>query len=362
MATATRQTLPDIVLDLSERVGSDVDFYAYIQDHVDQNEEQSTFAQSLWGKRAANFLDSHPGIDAMVDSWAPVRILGKGGFGLVGLWRRTGPDGEIEDEIAIKEIKVSILLEVCGKPHLAEEAAIMQQLNRHEKYAGFNGGATSVIRLRNFRYYKNAQLWRFFIEFAPYGDLYALKYAYKSWDQYLPEEFLWHVFYSLAHAAYMMGTFDFTDPATGDTTKRKIVHFDIKPENTFMAKPHTAALLPNYPTIKLGDFGGASLTGPDDSYNPSCFRRTGTIGFQPPVRAREKFTHLMSWLIICCRNKLASPSNGTVALTVFNTGSYRRAYEPVRISKNMKSRCLILVTNSCRLTTSGLWARLCMTS
>ncbi len=271
------------VLDFNNVDALDFDFYASIQQRLARvGEEFSTFAQSLWGKQASNFLDSSPGFDQMDDSWEPIRILGKGSFGLVGLWQKTGRKGEVKDQVAIKEMAShpDDELSLDRDSRLAREAVIMKQLNDAERLEF--GTNSNILRLRSFKNFPSAGRWRFYLEYA-YGDLYKLINSYRAWNTHLPEEFLWHVFNSLAKAAVVMEKGPFTNLESQDPTKWSITHFDIKPENTYLGKPDKDGLCPSYPTIKVADFGLAQMTGQSDQRNPRLFRRKGTEGCQPPV-------------------------------------------------------------------------------
>jgi serine/threonine protein kinase len=271
-------------LGLDNDVESNIDFYTSIQDRLARvGEEFFTYSQSLWSIPAANFLNSSPGNNQMDDSWEPVRALGKGSFGVVGLWRKTGRKGEVEDEIAIKEMRhlAHSVASTDHDPRLAKEAVIMRQLNDAEQRRA--GTINNILRLRSFKNFPAAGRWRFYLEFAPHGDLHKLVYSYKAWDNYLPEEFLWHTFNSLAKAAVIMEQGPFIHPKTKKPTDWSVTHFDIKPENIHLGKPDKDAIFENYPTIKVADFGLTELTGGGDRYNPLLFWPKGTDGYQPPV-------------------------------------------------------------------------------
>jgi serine/threonine protein kinase len=65
----------------------------------------------------------------------------------------------------------------------------------------------SILALRGYKYYPATQASgtaRLYLEYAQWGDLTQLVKAYRAWDQYLPELFLWHLFLDLARAINLM--------------------------------------------------------------------------------------------------------------------------------------------------------------
>jgi serine/threonine protein kinase len=270
----------EIQFDL-KRLDSNVDFYKQIQLRLKKRgEEFSTWAQAHWGKNISNFLDSGLGIEGVSESWEPIRGLGRGGFGLVGLWEKRNSKGELEDEIAVKETEFQKpKYRLKRDKRLPKEAVLMKQLNDNEQDAPIK----HILRLRGFKNFPRAEKWRFYLEFAPHGELFRLMYNYRAWDTYLPEEFLWFVFCSLAHVAIQMENGPFTDLETNKPTERSIVHFDIKPANILLGRPDEASMFTNYPTIKVSDFGLSEQTGSDDLRNPSQFWGNGTSDYLPPV-------------------------------------------------------------------------------
>lgn len=50
----------------------------------------------IWGNVAAKFIKSPPG-GCLQGNWIGVRPLGKGGFGLAGLWEKRNEDGRVVD-------------------------------------------------------------------------------------------------------------------------------------------------------------------------------------------------------------------------------------------------------------------------
>lgn len=239
----------------------------------------------LWPTTGVAFLTSDTDLDDDTDDdtgWKPIRLLGEGGFGLVGLWQKFASDNRVIDSIAIKQQRRGSS-PVVGEEGLAMEAALMHSLNTPPDQ--------NIIWLRSFKSHHKQGLWRFYFEFAQWGDLYTLKNHYQAWNTYLPEEFLWQLFNSLAAAAIRLerGPFPDIDTSTycGEKDLPIAIHFDLKPVNIFLAEPdgeQPSYYYSNYPCVKMADFGEAEVTGPKDVRNPQEFRESGTPGYRPPVR------------------------------------------------------------------------------
>lgn len=84
----------------------------------------------------------------------------------------------------------------CLTEHLSKEAAVQMQLNDRDCHG--------LLFLRNFKHIIDSKQWRYYLEFAPYGDLERLRARYKAWGMYLPELFLWHCFDWLIKACVAM--------------------------------------------------------------------------------------------------------------------------------------------------------------
>jgi serine/threonine protein kinase len=246
-------------------------------------------AAARWGPEFAIFLTSSADLDNE-DGWHPVRPLGQGSFGRVGLWQKIDSDGQVVDSIAIKQQKYGDRREheemTLGAHGLSREAALMHQLNNLDN--------PNIIRLRGFKNNGPEKLWRFYFEYCHGGDLDNLITNYCAWNTYLPEEFLWDVFHGLAHAAQTLQQGPFRDLDTDRSTDNEVVHFDLKPQNVFLdntAAPtlhgdprHRTPQIVYYPTVKMADFGLATITGVDDQDNPREYRERGTDLYKPPVR------------------------------------------------------------------------------
>jgi serine/threonine protein kinase len=163
--------------------------------------------------------------------WEVVKPLGKGGFGQVGLWQaRQEKDGAVVDEIAIKQAlrRHRSFDANSSKRGLASEAWLKKIMNENH--------SDGVLYLRRYKYYERDHLYRFYMEYFPYGDLDRLRYRYRAYKKYLPELFLWHLFSSLASTIHAMEQGPFNDPANENVHEKGsyMLHMDIKPSNIFL--------------------------------------------------------------------------------------------------------------------------------
>ena len=155
----------------------------------------------------------------------------------------------------------------------------------------------------SYRIQLKPHVWRYYLDHAPYGDLDGLMLRYRAFNRYLPELFLWHVFDSLATAICKL---EFKEPPFS-TGIDHVLHLDIKPANIllgyeiahdddhiggFQALQHLLdemnfkekAGFPQYPSIKIADFGVSSFSEHDRPVKFNSLRARGTFGFMPPVR------------------------------------------------------------------------------
>lgn len=240
-------------------------------------------ASYYWGEVETRFLLSATDLDDDTD-WRPVRPLGKGGYGIVGLWQKIDNKDTVLDSLAIKQQRYRSTAETrklfTVESKMAYEAALLYQLNKQ--------GCSNIVQLRGFKDNPSEELWRFYFEFAEWGDLRLLETNYRAWNTYLPEEFLWHIFHGLANAglALAVGGFYEVGQADGPETDSYILHFDLKPANIVLSNPvdKMPSHFSNYPVAKVTDFGLARVTNKDDWMNPGAYRSFGTPGYLPPVR------------------------------------------------------------------------------
>ncbi|KAL8834334.1 MAG: hypothetical protein Q9170_003788 [Blastenia crenularia] len=223
-----------------------------------------------WGRRMARFVRSPYDDSADAAGWYGMKPLGKGGFGMAGLWEKRDLNGEVVDQAVIKQ---------TGKdrygrwdPRKPDEAECMQGLNM------FTSAGDSTVRFRGYKRYPRREVHRIYMEYCSYGDLHKLTKEYAARRHFIPERFIWHVFYHLARACKAMEELPPEDTKTPENTET--VHRDIKPDNVFLGNP-SPSNDPHciYPTPKLADFGIVVFTGAEDPQNPTQYRGEGTPGY-----------------------------------------------------------------------------------
>lgn len=232
------------------------------------------------------------------NEWHCYRLLGAGSFGTAAVWQQFSNDGKLLDEIVVKEELAVGRTRYETQEKINEifptEAATMYDLNTHSTSGnivhmrGFKAFTRNpgIKRKRNGPVVHNL-INRFYLEYAPYGNLHNLAMRYKAFNRYLPELFLWHVFNSLARAALALET-------VGDDHAMCYVHLDVKPANIFLGYESAKSQNPtatggldgedaNYPSVKLGDFGVTENVSKIDNEGIRDCAGVGTPHYIAPV-------------------------------------------------------------------------------
>ena len=109
-----------------------------------------------------------------------------------------------------------------------------------------------------------------------------------------PNEFLAHVFYHLARSAYTMHQGPYNDLRNPEShlPEAEVLHLDMKLSNTLLDVADPDSCYPEYPTVKVADFGLGGLTRDPNERNPAAFMFKGT----PEYMAPEQLCHFsQSW-------------------------------------------------------------------
>jgi serine/threonine protein kinase len=166
------------------------------------------------------------------DKWKGVKVLGIGGYGIVGLFEKT-IDGE-KRKVVVKQSNDT------NEPNAFLKAEAQLLINEIRER-----GAEHVIRIlanyvrmkgRDTNKYdpKNKMLGTVYLEFCDLGDMMDFikrMYEFYSAKDPLPEATIWRVWECLAKALNILESE--REERTGEKwDKDPIVHFDIKPENS----------------------------------------------------------------------------------------------------------------------------------
>ena len=227
------------------------------------------------------------------DAWIPHEVLGQGTFGVAGVWKKHAKNGVVVDETVIKqELRYDRTREIW--PTVRNETSINRdaQRNADELYdpEDAKGGRHSTLHIRQYRYNQLSETCRYYSISAPHYTVLDLISRYKVKHTYIPELFLWHLFYSLAKAIYALDDVHHSSLLHESAQEYHlwsqhccILHLDIKPENIFLdyapiGDEEIDAMyrstdsiddsgkdsVRTYPVIRLVDFGLSKYVGPQD--------------------------------------------------------------------------------------------------
>lgn len=140
------------------------------------------------------FLKNQPGISKTEDDddavWEPVRFLGAGAYGRVGLWNKTSKEGKTLDTVAVKEMDRA---DAAGdakwepanpkEPRLPREVAINRDINIKD--------ATHSTYVRGYKFGTLRDRGRMFMRPYEHGDVDFARRMYMIYGWFLPEWYIW---------------------------------------------------------------------------------------------------------------------------------------------------------------------------
>ncbi|OAG41829.1 hypothetical protein AYO21_03832 [Fonsecaea monophora] len=244
--------------------------------------------------------------------WGPIRLIGRGGYGIVGLWQKRNDQNQIVDELILKQSKYNEATTNVEATE-ADPAAYPRQLTEAVIHRDINSQYPGVSpQLREYKFIcddRRGQTgrYRFYLEYCPYGSLYRLSRLYRCWDTYLPEVFIWHLFHSLAKACEALRDAPPYDSRAIKEEYLEIVHLedlfclhlDWKPDNVLLGYPHGGE---EYPSVLLNDYGLSLYSAYHDSeelrvWNPTETWWRGTRSHKPTDTTQEQAHFGSNWEI-----------------------------------------------------------------
>ncbi|KAK5296755.1 hypothetical protein LTR99_008396 [Exophiala xenobiotica] len=225
--------------------------------------------------------------------WGPVRVLGAGSYGRVGLWQKRDENNNAVDELALKEddvedanTRTSTEADAQRYPRLLKEAVIQNELNGKDERA--------APHLRRYKFFSAdpahmSGRYRSYLEFCPHDSLDRLWRLYRAWDTHVPEVFVWHVFHRLAISCEAL-----RDPPPVDSLawssevfpdereEGYCLHYDIKPSNVLLDYAPANVDEHDFPLSKLSDYGLSLYSSYEDPLNPKQHFWRRTTAYAPP--------------------------------------------------------------------------------
>lgn len=153
-------------------------------------------------------------------------------------------------------------------------------------------GSTVFPQIRGFKKAERRDIMHIWMDYSTRGDLLQVLHHYQNAGHPLrmPEAFVWYVFEQLAQACVELETRTRARPGARAQNDEVIIHQDIKPNNIFVSEPRAGGQFPNYPSVRLGDFGRSEITYPTDPHWRHNFRRELHTGGWAPVVSKFSYS------------------------------------------------------------------------
>ncbi|KEF51845.1 serine/threonine protein kinase, partial [Exophiala aquamarina CBS 119918] len=213
--------------------------------------------------------------------WECKDLLGKGAFGVVGLWVKSDAKGRVLDAIAIKQTNAERRERTSrGETTLPWEALIMNELQQR--------GCTNIVQIRRIIYFplEKPVQWRFYMEVSRFGTMTDLIEAYMDKGLRLPEAFIWQAFNEFAKVAVHMSCARFHKSVAPKGENPFVLHLDLKHDNVLLGEPPSREDGLHYPSVRVADWGLAEFTSIESSENSDKWRGYGTLCWMPPEQRR----------------------------------------------------------------------------
>ncbi|KAI9761004.1 MAG: hypothetical protein M1835_000068, partial [Candelina submexicana] len=215
------------------------------------------------------------------NTWTPVAI-GQRNPGKLILWERRAKNSQL-----VKAIDYLVSKTVSEQPNFFRDYVIEARLVRRLNFVGCG----NVPKVYDWSTIGGGQT-RIIYEYCRHGELSRLINFYQANRLFIPEAFIWHVFYSLVKVLCYCenGSLDPDRKEGWDS----IVHLNMNIRNVLLADPN-ASDNGFYPSIKFRDFEGA-YTIPNEPLQREGVQRYQSDSFWPgisPYAPREQLAPLL---------------------------------------------------------------------
>lgn len=219
--------------------------------------------------------------------WVCCGEVGSGGMGSAVVWVQVNDEGKIQDRIVRKDLhKKDTIWDNEDMWHLDSDEKMWYSMEFcTQQTAQRCEGASNVVRVRKEELKMDDKECRIYVEFCPFGNLEKLILQNNAIQRRIPEAWMWMAFSALVDCGLVL--------EQGGVRKKQIdfwqiIHRDMKPKNIFIDLPRDDDW-PRYAQPKLGDFGLAIVTHPDDEENPELYLAAGTKGYRAPEQTQSRW-------------------------------------------------------------------------
>ena len=208
-------------------------------------------------------------------------------MGLASLWVQVDESGIVQDRIVRKDTEFMsddlkdrrLWVPDPKKP----EHIIPMEFYCQRKLQERPEGKPNIVWTEKWEANWDTLVYRLYTAYCPFGDVYSLIESNNMTRGKIPEAFMWMMFSALVDSGLVMERGGITDVPV---EWKQIIHRDLKPMNIFLdlAVVHR---WPMYPHPRMGDFGLAIETYPEDAGNPRRWKGlAGTRGYHAPEQLR----------------------------------------------------------------------------
>ena len=221
-------------------------------------------------------LEKFPELSS-ASNWVFAKSLG-GGMAVASLWVEVDSNNIVRDRVVRKDTQMSDEDWPGSQywhvdPNNPDSREPSEYFCQRLIQGSRNAPNRKIVQARKCELDDANRVYRLYTDYCPYGDLNNLIIENNMKLVKIPEAWMWMAFSLLVDAGLAMEKGNGKEPAV------QVVHRDLKPANIFLDLPSEESW-PRYPQIRVGDFGLAIVTSPNDKDNPWRCGMAGTKYYQ----------------------------------------------------------------------------------